>query len=128
MNRIVMLHENLETQMRMYLALCPRYRIEIAENEVALMRLLRRKKPRMLLLDVHYSALNQDRKSVLKLVEKIKRKHTRLRVLAIGNGEDLRLVHQLEEQGVDGWVHEPIAEEELITNVDRLLDPELAGV
>jgi hypothetical protein len=64
MDRIIMLHEDLESQMRMYLVLCPRYRIEIAENEVALMRLIRRKKPRLLLLDAHYTSLNRDHKSV----------------------------------------------------------------
>jgi CheY-like chemotaxis protein len=127
MDRIIMLHDDLEAQMRMYLALCPRYRIEIAENEVALMRLIRRKKPRLLLLDVHYGALNHDRKSVLKLVDKIKRKHARLRVLAIGNGEDDRLVRQLEQQGVDGWVNQPIIDEELLKNVDRLFDPQVTG-
>ena len=128
MNRIIMLHDDLEAQMRMYLALCPRYRIEIAENEVALMRLIRRKKPRLLLLDVHYGALNHDSKSVLKFVDKIKRKHARLRVLAVGNGEDHRLVRQLEQQGVDGWVNQPIVDEELLKNVDRFFDPQLAGM
>jgi len=121
-----MLHDDLESQMRMYLALCPRYRIEIAENEVALMRLIRRKKPHLLLLDAHHGALNQERKSVLKLVDKIKRKHARLRVLAIVNGEDQRLVHQLEQQGVDGWVNQPIVEEDLLHSVTRLFDPQLA--
>lgn len=126
MDRIIMLHDDLESQMRMYLALCPRYRIEIAENEVALMRLIRRKKPRLLLLDAHYASLNHDHKSVLKLVDKIKRKHARLRVLAVVNGEDERLVHQLEEQGVDGWVNQPIVDDELLNSVNRLFDPQMA--
>lgn len=128
MNRIVMLNEDLESQMRMYLALCPRYRIEIAESEVALMRLIRRKRPRLLLLDVHYSALNDDRKSVLKLLDKIKRKHSRLRVLAIVNGQDQRLVDQLVRRGVDGWVEKPIVDEDLLHHVNRLFDPELADL
>jgi CheY-like chemotaxis protein len=128
MDRIIMLHDDLESQMRMYLALCPRYRIEIAENEVALMRLIRRKKPGLLLLDAHHTSLNHDRKSVLKLVDKIKRKHARLRVLAIVNGEDERLVHQLEEQGVDGWVNQPIVDEELLSSVNRLFDPQVVEV
>ena len=121
-----MLHDDLESQMRMYLALCSRYRIEIAENEVALMRLIRRKKPRLLLLDAHHAALNHHRKSVLKLVDKIKRKHAHLRVLAVVNGDDHRLVHQLEQQGVDGWVNQPIVGEELLEQVTRLFDPQIA--
>lgn len=121
-----MLHHDLECQMRMYLALCPRYRIEIAENEVALMRLLRRKKPRLLLLDVHFDASGYDGKSALRLLDKIKRKHARLRVLAIVNGEDQRLVRQLMEGGVDAWVKRLASDDELLRTVNRLFDPQFA--
>ena len=121
MNRIVMLNEDLESQMRMYLALCPRYRIEIAENELALMRVLRRKKPNLLLLDAHYSRFNHNSRSVSKLVEKIKRKYTRLPVLAIVSGEDERLGEVLTQLGADGWITRRIQIDSLIQRVDDLL-------
>ncbi len=121
MNRIVMLNEDLESQMRMYLALCPHYRIEIAENELAMMRLLRRKKPNLLLLDAHYSRFNHNGKSVSKLVEKIKRKYNYLPVLAIINGEDERLGEALAQRGADGWITRRIQIDALLQRVDDLL-------
>lgn len=121
MNRIVMLNEDLESQMRIYLALCPRYRIEIAENELALMRLLRRKKPNLLLLDAHYNRFNHNGKSVSKLVEKIKRKYHHLPVLTIINSEDERVGEVLAQRGADGWVNRRVEIDDLLQRVDDLL-------
>jgi DNA-binding NarL/FixJ family response regulator len=123
MNRIVMLNEDLESQMRMYLALCPRYRIEIAENELALMRLLRRKKPNLLLLDAHYNRFNHNSKSVGKLVEKIKRKYNHLPVLTIISGEDEEVGEVLSQRGADGWVNRGVETDDLLQRVDDLLQP-----
>jgi DNA-binding NarL/FixJ family response regulator len=123
MNRIVMLNEDLESQMRMYLALCPRYRIEIAENELALMRLLRRKKPNLLLLDAHYNRFNHNSKSVGKLVEKIKRKYNHLPVLTIISGEDEEVGEVLSQRGADGWVNRGVEIDDLLQRVDDLLQP-----
>jgi DNA-binding NarL/FixJ family response regulator len=123
MNRIIMLNEDLESQMRMYLALCPRYRIEIAENELSLMRLLRRKKPHLLLLDAHYSRLNHNGKSVTKMVEKIKRKYNHLPVLTIVDGDDERLGNTLQQRGADGWISRCIQIDALLQRVDELLQP-----
>ncbi|MDZ7345113.1 MAG: hypothetical protein ONA90_11440 [candidate division KSB1 bacterium] len=123
MNRIIMLNEDLESQMRMYLALCSRYQIEIAENELSLMRLLRRKKPHLLLLDAHYSRFNHNGKSVTRMVEKIKRKYHHLPVLTIINGEDERLGSTLQQRGADGWIPRRIQVDDLLRRVDNLLQP-----
>jgi DNA-binding response OmpR family regulator len=123
MNRIIMLNEDLESQMRMYLALCPRYRIEIAENELSLMRLLRRKKPQLLLLDAHYSRFNNNGKSVTKMVEKIKRKYNQLPVLTIINDDAERLGRNLQQRGADGWITRQIRTDDLLQRVDVLLRP-----
>ncbi|MDZ7268720.1 MAG: hypothetical protein ONB48_13365 [candidate division KSB1 bacterium] len=120
MNRIIILNDDLESQMRMYLVLCAAYRIDIAENEVTLMRLLRRKRPDLLLLDAHYSSFNQDGKTACKLIQKIKHKHRRVRVLAIVAGDE-RLGCALQECGADGWVDRHIGAEELLARVHRLL-------
>ncbi|GEM_PF-1486259 len=128
MNRIVMLNEDLESQMRMYLALCSRYRIEIAENELTLMRLLRRKKPSLLLLDAHYSCFSHNSKSVSKLVEKIKRKYNHLPVLTIVSSEDERAGEALAERGADGWVNRRVEIDDLLQRVDNLLQPHRAFI
>ncbi len=121
MNRIIMLNDDLESQMRMYLALCPRYRIEIAENEVALMRLIRRKRPTLLMLDANHSRLAYNGKSAGKLIEKIKHKYHSLHVLAIVKEGDEHYGSTLQQRGADGWVDHLIAPDELLDRVDQVL-------
>ena len=121
MYRIIMLNDDLESQMRMYLALCPRYRIEIAENEIALMRLIRRKRPQLLILDAHHSRFNANGKSAGKLIEKIKHKYNRLRVLAIVRGDDAAHGPQLQQSGADDWVEHLVDAGELRQRIDQLL-------
>lgn len=121
MNRIIMLNDDLESQMRMYLALCPRYRIEIAENEVTLMRLIRRKRPTLLMLDANHSRLAFHGKSAGKLIEKIKQKYQSLHVLAIVKEGDQYLGAKLQERGADGWVDHMIESDELLDRVAQVL-------
>ncbi len=121
MNRIVMLNDDLESQMRMYLALCPRYRIEIAENEVSLMRLIRRKRPTLLMLDANHSRLSFSGKSPGRLIEKIKQKYHSLHVLAIVKDGDETFGHTLQERGADGWVDHMIDSDKLLDHVDQVM-------
>lgn len=121
MNRIVMLNDDLESQMRMYLALCPRYRIEIAENEVSLMRLIRRKRPTLLMLDANHSRLSFNGKSPGRLIEKIKQKYRSLHVLAIVKDGDETFGHTLQERGADGWVDHTIDSDKLLDHVDHFM-------
>jgi DNA-binding NarL/FixJ family response regulator len=121
MNRIIMLNDDLESQMRMYLALCPRYRIEIAENEVTLMRLIRRKRPALLLLDANHSRLAFNGKSPGRLIEKIKQKYHSLHVLAIVRDGDEDFGHTLQQRGADGWVDHMIEADKLRDQVDHVL-------
>jgi DNA-binding response OmpR family regulator len=120
MDRIIILNDDLESQMRMYLALCASYRIDIAENEVSLMRLLRRKRPNLLLLDAHNSRFNQNGKSAGKFIQKIKHKHKRVQILAITDGDE-RLGCTLQEHGADGWINRQIGSDELLARVHRVL-------
>lgn len=121
MNRIVMLNDDLESQMRMYLALCPRYRIEIAENEVSLMRLIRRKRPTLLLLDANHSRLSFNGKSPARLIEKIKQKYNSLHVLAIIKDGDDGFGAALQQRGADGWIDHLIDGDKLLDHVDHFM-------
>ncbi len=122
MYRIIMLNDDLESQMRMYLALCSRYRIEIAENEIALMRLIRRKRPQLLILDAHHSRLSHNGKSAGKLVEKIKHKYGRLRILALVRPEELAQGPRLQQSGADDCVDHLIDGEVLSQRIGQLLE------
>lgn len=123
MNRIIILNEELESQMRMYLALCDRYRVEIAENEAILMRMIRRKNPKLIFLDAKYSGFINNGKSVCKTIRKIRNKYEDLKIITILDGEDLRLLNRVREYGSDGVLLRPINESKVIQSVRELLVP-----
>lgn len=107
MKRIIILNEELETQMRMYLALSTRYKVEIAEDEAMLMRMIRRKKPRLIFLDGEYSGYSREGKSITKTVQKIKKKYHELQVISIMNtrtkgaaNSDRILYHPFDESDI----------------------------
>lgn len=111
MKRIIILNEELETQMRMYLALSTRYKVEIAEDEAMLMRLIRRKKPKLVFLDGDYSGYAREGKSITKTVQKIKKKYQELRIVSVMNAKskgaaesDHILYHPFDESDVQDAV------------------------
>ena len=126
MNRIIILNEELESQMRMYLALCDRYRVEIAENEAILMRMIRRKNPKLVLLDAKYSGFINNGKSVCKTIQKIRNKYEDLKIITIMDGDDRKLMNRVREFGSDSVLLRPINESKVVQSVRDLLVP-MAG-
>lgn len=121
MNRIIILAEELEAQMRMYLALCNKYKVEIAEDESMLLRLIRRKNPRLIVLDAGYSGFNNNGKSVHKIIEKIKSKYRNVKVLTILDHNGQGRGQQAAATASDGVLHRPVDEERIIQSVQRHL-------
>ena len=121
MNRIVILDEELESQMRMYLALCSMYRVEIAEDEATLMRMIRRKKPKLIFLDANYSGFNNNGKSVSKTVEKIKRKYNELKIVTIWNNHEEATRGNSSSENADSVLFRPISEAEVVERVSGML-------
>ncbi len=121
MDRIIILNDELESQMRMYLALCDRYRVDIAEDEANLMRMIRRKKPGLVFIDAGYSGYHGNGKTICKSIEKIRRKYEALKVVAILNGDDPGKVERVREVGADGVLMRPINEEEVVQSANRFL-------
>ena len=126
MNRIIILNEELESQMRMYLALCDRYRVEIAENEANLMRMIRRKNPKLIFLDAKYSGFINNGKSVCKTIQKIRNKYENLKIVTIMDGDDHKLMNRVREFGSDSVLLRPINESKVVQSVKDLLVP-MAG-
>lgn len=123
MNRIVILNDELESQMRIYLALCEKYRVEIAEDEATLMRMIRRKKPKLVMLDANYSAFSNNGKSVYKTIEKIKKKYEQLKIITILDGMDRLLLERVRETGSDDVLFLPIEESKVMQSVSEQLHP-----
>ncbi|RMD91550.1 MAG: response regulator [Calditrichaeota bacterium] len=122
MNRIIILNEELESQMRMYLALSDRYRVDIAEDEANLMRMIRRKKPKLVLIDANFSGFNNNGKSIYKIIQKIKRKYQDLKIITILNGEDSRMLDRIHEIGSDGVLLRPVDEESVTHSVSCVMN------
>ncbi|MCA9740176.1 response regulator [candidate division KSB1 bacterium] len=121
MNRIIILDEELESQMRMYLALCSRYRVEIAEDEATLMRMIRRKNPKLILLDANYSGFNNNGKSVHKTIQKIKKKYSTLKVVTILDRDDMELHRTATQEASDAVLLRPVDEINVLKRVREQL-------
>ena len=112
-----MLHEELGTQMQIYLALCDAYKVEIAENVESAMYLLRKTKPEILLLDYNLDQFTSNGKTGVDFIRKVKKKYNDLKIMMImDNYEEL----QLQEHGADEVLCKPIRNRNLISNVKRL--------
>ena len=125
MKKIIMLNDDLESQMRMYLTLNPQYRIDIAENEVILMRMLRRKKPKLLMIDASYRNPRHQGRSFVSLVEKIKQKYNRLFILTVVDDDTQKLIPKLKQLGVEAWIDRTAEADTLLERVNELLDYKL---
>lgn len=117
MKKIVMLNEDLGTQMQIYLALCDAYKVEIAENVESAMYLLRKTKPEVLLLDYNLDQFTSNGKTGVDFIKKVKKKYTDLKVMMIMDNNDQV---QIQEHGADEVLYKPIRNKNLIFNVKKL--------
>ena len=107
--------------MRMYLGLCHLYRIEIVENKAILMRVLRRKKPPLLLLDANHSSFKNDYNAAIRLVERIKQKYNSTRVVVLVGSRDENIGQILQQHGAACYVNRTIDNAELIQTIENVL-------
>lgn len=121
MKRIVILHEELKAQMLIYLALSEMYRVEIAEDEAALMRMIRRKRPSLVFLDADFSGFRNGGKSVYKTIQKIKRKYEALKIVTILKQAEKTILDEVRKKGSDGVLLHPIDKTEVVKTAARQL-------
>jgi len=127
MKKIVLLNDELGTQMQIYLALCDVYRVEIAENVESAMYMLRRFHPEILLMDYSLSHLKTNGKTGVDFIKKIKRKYQDLKVVMILDGTEKQLAIEIQENGVDSTICKPFKNRHLISNVKKLsVEPEMS--
>lgn len=122
MKKILMLNEDLGSQMQMYLALCDAYKVEIAENVESVMYLLRKLQPAILLMDYNLEQLRVNGKSGLDFLKKIKRKYNNLKVVTILDNKDKPFESEIQQNGADGILYKPIRVRSLITHVNNLVN------
>ena len=120
MTKIVMLNEDLHSQMQIYLELCDRYIIEIAENVEAAMYLLRKMRPEILLMDYDLNQFKTNGKTGVDFVKKVKRKYHDLKVIVILDNHQKPLEPEIQDNGADTVLYKPIKNRNLLTNVRKL--------
>lgn len=120
MKRIILLDDELESQMRIYLALCDKYSVEIAEDDRAAVTMVRRLQPDLLLIDVKPPNKRDNGRSGVKLIERLRRKYESLKILTILEERDPKLEKELKEKGADGFVIRPIRTRALLSEIEAL--------
>jgi DNA-binding response OmpR family regulator len=120
MKRIVLLNDELKTQMQIYLALCDVYRVEVAEDVEAAMYMLRKMHPEILLLDYELEHFRSNGKTSIDFLRKIKKKYASLKVMLLLEGEDPDLEEKIQEFGGDGVLHKPVKNRHLRRRIKAL--------
>lgn len=120
MKRIVILNEELGSQMRIYLALCDAYQVEIAESVESVMYLLRKIKPEILLMEYNLEQFKANGRSGLDFIRKVKKKYQSLKVVTILDNKDKPFEAEIQQNGADGILYKPIKVRSLITHVNNL--------
>lgn len=123
MKKIVLLNDELGTQMQIYLALCDVYRVEIAENIESAMYMLRKYHPQILLMDYHLEHLKSNGKNGVDFIKKVKKKYQDLKVMLILEGADRNYADKIQSDCVDGVICKPIKNRQLISYVRKLSTP-----
>ena len=123
MKKIVMLIEELGSQMRIHLALCDLYNILFAENIEATMYFLRRAKPDLVLVDFDLKPFREDHQRAIDLIGKIKGKYEDLKVVTILNQAERFAESDVQICGADAVLQRPIETENLIVKLSELTKP-----
>jgi DNA-binding NarL/FixJ family response regulator len=121
MTKVVLLNEELGSQMQIYLALCEDFSVEIAESLEATMYLLRKLRPEVLLCDYHLECFTTNGKSGIDFIRRIKRKYSQLKVVTILTEEDRPYESEIQRDGADGVIYKPIRNRLLIANIKKLV-------
>jgi DNA-binding response OmpR family regulator len=120
MTKIVLLNEELKTQMQIYLALCDAYRVEIAEDPEAVMYMLRKLRPQILLLDFTLEHFQSNGKTTIDFLKKIKKKYRDLKVMMLLDDEEKEHEESVQAFGADSVLYKPVKNKHLLRNVRKL--------
>ncbi len=120
MTRIVLLNDELGSQMQIYLALCDGYSIEIAESVEAAMYLLRKLRPEILVMDYDLTHFRARGKQGIDFIRKVKRKYNHLKIVTILDDKDKVYETEIQQNGADGIVYRPLKNRHIILNVKKV--------
>jgi len=109
--KIVIFNEELRSEMQMYLALCNRHDVEIADGVEDLMKLLEGDAADLTFLDLTGTEADHDR---LSIANQVREKHPKIKVVGIVDHSDVELEKTARHKGISSVISRPIKNRELL--------------
>ena len=114
--KIVIFNEELRSEMQMYLALCNRHDVEIANGVEDLMKLLEGEEADLTFLDLTREQSDHDG---FVIANKVRQKHPRIKVIGIIDQTDTELQQQARHRGISDVITRPIKNRELLKVIEN---------
>jgi DNA-binding NtrC family response regulator len=118
--KIVILNDELRSEMQMYLALSHRHNVQIAQDVEDLFQLLEEEAADFTFVDL--SSLPERDKNTLDgsaLAKRIIKKHPRIKVVGICDADDQKLQQRAANHGISEVITRPIKNRELLGMIER---------
>ncbi len=112
--KIVILNEDLRSEMQMYLALSTLYDVEIAQDVEDLLYMLDQNHTDLTFFDLSTSDEHLKQKDRVSAVKKIRQKHPSVKFVGICDQSDRLLQKEAEKHGIDNFITRPIKNRELL--------------
>ena len=116
--KIVILNRELRSEMQMYLTLSNRYQVEIAQDAEDLMSLLDQDSRDLTLVDL--AKIESDsQEDGLRVAHLIRKKHPKIKIVGICDRENLDLLKEASEKGINKFVMRPVKNRELLEAIEN---------
>jgi len=112
--KIVILNEDLRSEMQMYLALSTLYDVEIAQDVEDLLHMLDQSQADLTFFDLSTSDEQLKQKDRVSVVKKIRQKHPSVRFVGICDRSDRLLQKEAARHGIENFITRPIKNRELL--------------
>ena len=116
--KIIILNDELRSEMQMYLALSHRHEVEIAQDVDDLMQLLAEHAADLTFLDLSVSQIDDETIDVFELAENIMKDHPKIKVVGICDQDEDILKAEAVNQGIPKIITRPIKNRELLKMVE----------
>jgi DNA-binding NarL/FixJ family response regulator len=112
--KIVIFNEELRSEMQMYLTLCDRHKVEIAQDLEELMKLLEEEVTDLTFLDLAPASETEGTIDPFEVARKVLEKHPQIKVVGICDHDDQSLQKAAADHGIEKVITRPIKNRDLL--------------
>jgi PleD family two-component response regulator len=112
--KIVIFNDELRSEMQMYLTLCDRHKVEIAQDFEELMKLLEEEVADLTFLDLGPVAESERTIDPFEVARKVLEKHPQIKVVGICDQDDESVQKAAADHGIEKVITRPIKNRELL--------------